>query len=127
MKTASPMTLTHDQACRLQQYMQTYRRYAFASLLPSTDRNATLRVLQAVQGKLIASIDQKAAVLTCVLAAEEMRIVKAMATDLLRLYAKAPVSDQRGAILADLALLKASLRRCEDSHCGIPWHESPLC
>ncbi len=110
MSTAPPLTLTREQARRLQGYVQTYRRYAFASLMPSAERNTTLRILQAIQGKLIDVMDQKTALLTCTLTVEEMTALKAMTTDLLLLYAKEPESHQRSAILADLAALKASLR-----------------
>src|SRR5579883_1703420 len=110
MSTAPPLMLTRDQARRLHDYIQTYRRYAFASLMPSVERNTTLRILQTMQGKLINVIDQRTALLTCVLTVEEIKTLKAMTTELLLLYAKEPISDQRGAILADIAALKASLR-----------------
>jgi hypothetical protein len=45
MSTAPPLSLTREQARRLQGYVQTYRRYAFASLMPGTERNTTLRIL----------------------------------------------------------------------------------
>lgn len=110
MSTAPPLTLTREQARRLHEYIQTYRRYAFASLMPSAERNTTLRILQAIQGKLIDVLDQRTALLTCTLTMEEMTTVKTMTTELLLLYAKEPASDQRSALLADLAALKTSLK-----------------
>ncbi len=110
MSTAPPLSLTREQARRLQGYVQTYRRYAFASLMPGTERNTTLRILQALQGKLIDVMDQKTALFTCTLTREEMTTLKTMTTELLLLYAKEPASDQRNAVLADLAALKARLR-----------------
>jgi hypothetical protein len=110
MSTAPPLILTRDQASRLQVYLQTYRRYAFASLLPGTDRNTTLRILQTMQGKLIDVIDQKIAPFHLVLTVEEMTTLRTITTELLTLYAKEPVSDQRDAILVDLAALKASIK-----------------
>jgi hypothetical protein len=112
MSTAPPLSLTHEQASRLQAYLQTYRRYTFASLMPSTGRNITLRVLQAMQGKLIDVMGQKTALLQFVLTAEEMTTLKAIITELLLLYAKQPESVERGTTLADLAALKVSLRGC---------------
>jgi hypothetical protein len=110
MGTAPPLSLTHNQARRLQAYLQTYRRYAFASLMPCTDRNNTLRILQAMQGKLIDVMDQKIAFLTFILATEEMTTLKTIITELLLLHAEQPVSTERNATLADLAALKGSLK-----------------
>jgi hypothetical protein len=55
-------------------------------------------------------MDQKTALFTCTLTREEMTTLKTMTTELLLLYAKEPASDQRNAVLADLAALKARLR-----------------
>jgi hypothetical protein len=110
MSTAPPLLLTREQASRLQAHLQTYRRYAFASLAPSIDRNTTLRMLQTMQGKLIDVMDQKTAFLQLVLTTEEMVTLKTIITELLSLYAKEPVSAKRSAILADLAALKADLK-----------------
>ena len=109
MSVAPPFTLTRDQANRLQTYVQTYRRYAFASLAPSTTRNMILRLLQAIQGKLIDVMDQKTALLQLVLTTEEMAALKTMVTDLLLFYAKQPESAERAATLIDLAALKGCL------------------
>jgi hypothetical protein len=110
MSTAPPLILTREQASRLQAYLQAYRSYALASLLPSTARNTTLRILQTMQGKLIDVIDQKIAPSHLVFTVEEMTTLRTIITELLTLYAKEPVSDQRDAVLADLAALKARLR-----------------
>lgn len=110
MSTAPPLILTREQASRLQAYLQTYRRYAFAEILPGADRNITLRVLQTMQGKLITVIDQRSALFRLVLTPEEMTTLKAIITALLTLYAQEPASQERNAILTDLAALKASLK-----------------
>ena len=110
MGTAPQLVLTREQASRLQAYLQTYRRYAFASLVPSTERNTTLRILQAMQGKLIDVMDQKTALLQLVLTTEEMTTIKIIITDLLILYAREPASVERNATLVDLAALKGSLK-----------------
>jgi hypothetical protein len=110
MSTAPPLTLTREQTSRLQAYLQTYRRYAFAALLPGAERNTILRTLQTMQGKLIDALDQKTAPFRLALTVEEMTTLRAIATELLLLYAKEPASEQRNDILTDLAALKASLR-----------------
>ncbi|HEU5384027.1 MAG TPA: hypothetical protein VFV38_52195 [Ktedonobacteraceae bacterium] len=110
MSTAPPLTLTREQASRLQAYLQAYRRYAFAMLLPCADRNTTLRVLQTMQGKLIGVIDQKTIPFRLVLTTEEMATLKIITAELLMLYAQESASEERNAILTDLAALKASLK-----------------
>ena len=110
MSTAPPLLISRDQANRLQGYIQTYRHYAFASIAPSTARNNTLRILQAMQGKLIEVLDQQTAVLQLVLTTEEMATLKTITAELLMLYAKKPESTERIATLADLAALKSSLK-----------------
>lgn len=109
MSTAPPLVITHDQANRLQGYVQAYRHYAFASLVPSAGRNNTLRILQAVQGKVIAAMDQQTAVVQLVFMAEEIATLQAVTAELLVLYAKQPESAERIATLGDLAALKRSL------------------
>ena len=110
MSTAPPLTLTSEQASRLQVYLQTYRRHAFASLMPSVERNTTLRILQAMQGRLIDVMGHKTAVLQFALTMEEITTLKTMTTDLLMLYAKQPESVERISTLTDLAALRAALR-----------------
>lgn len=110
MSTAPPLLLTRDQASRLQAYLQTYRRTSFASLLPSIERNQTLRMLQGMQGKLIDMMDQKTTSLQLVLTTEEMTTLKAIARELMIWYAAQPANPERNATLADLADLKGHLR-----------------
>jgi hypothetical protein len=110
MSTAPPFLLTWDQAKRLCAYVQTYRQYALTSLMPSTGRNTTLRVLQVIQGKLIETLDQQATTLQLVLTREEMATLKTAIFELLVLYARQSESQERIATLADLAALKASLK-----------------
>lgn len=110
MSTAPPLLLTHEQASRLQAYLQIYRRMTFASLLPSIERNQTLRLLQGMQGKLIGIVDQKTASLQLILTIEEMTTLKIIIRELLTLYATQPGGPERNATLADLADLKGRLR-----------------
>jgi hypothetical protein len=110
MSTAPPLSLSRDQARRLQTSLQTYRHYAFASLAPSTGRNQTLRALQALQGRLIEAMDQQTARLQLILTAEEMVALKAVIMELLTFYARQPESAERVATLGDLATLRSSLK-----------------
>lgn len=110
MSTAPPFLLTRDQATRLHTYIQVYRQYALTSLFPSTERNTTLRMLQALQGKVIEAMDQPVTPLRLALTSEEMATLKTTVAELLTLYAKQPESKERLAALADLVALKSSLK-----------------
>lgn len=109
--TAPPFLLTREQAHRLHTYIQTYRQYALAALLPSTGRNTALRLLQGMQGKLVEVLDQPVTPLQLILSREEMTTLTTTITELLALYARQPKSQERDATLVDLAALKASLKR----------------
>jgi hypothetical protein len=111
LSTTPTLSLTHEQASRLQAYLQTYRRYSFGFLLPSVNRNTINRLLQTLQGKLIALLDQGIALARLLLTTEEMSALKASIAELLLLYAKKPASAARNAILVDLAALKSCLKR----------------
>ncbi len=110
MSTAPPLALTREQVGRVQAYLQMYRRYAFATLLPSVERNTTLRILQAIQGKLIDALDQKTALVQFVLIAEEWAMFKEIISELLRLYAGEAESAERNAALVDLGTFKNHLK-----------------
>ena len=109
MSTAPPFFLTHDQAARLQSYIQVYRQHAFSTVLPTTERNNMLRLTQAIQGKLVQLRSLRVETLQLVLTQEEKTALKAVIAELLSLYAGQPKSEERIKILADLALLKSSL------------------
>lgn len=111
MSAAPPPALTREQISRLQAYLQTYRRYTLASLMPSATRNNTLRLLQGIQGKLIDALDQKTALLPLILTTEEITTLKAITAELLTHYAQEPASAERDGTLVDLAGLKATLER----------------
>lgn len=111
MSAAPPPILTREQISRLQAYVQTYRCYALVSLVPSTTRNTTLRLLQGIQGKLIDVLDQKTALLQLLLTTEEITTLKSVTAELLTLFAQDPASSERDGTLVDLAGLKATLER----------------
>lgn len=110
MTTIAPtFALTREQARRLQNYLQEYRRYAFVSLAPSVERNTTLRFLQTMQSRLIDILDRRAALSGLMLTAEDVAILRTITAELLQLYAQEPASPGRNATLADLAALKGYL------------------
>jgi len=110
MSTAPPFIVTREQAVRLHGYIQTYRQYALTKLMPSTKRNVLLRGLQALQGRLIETLDQPANPLLLALSRDEVVVLKTTVNGLLTLYGGQPESAERTAIINDLAALKASLK-----------------
>lgn len=109
MSTAPPLVLTREQASRLHGYIQVYRRYAFTSIVPSTGRNTTLRVLQAMQGKLVAFMDQHTPQVTLTVTMEELTTLQTTIEVLRLLYFQEPATEQLMTTRADLAGLKAML------------------
>lgn len=110
MSTVPSFSVTRGQAIRLQAYIQTYRHYAFSSILPSAERNTMLRVLQSIQAKLLEIIDKKAVSLQLLLENEEMHTLKAVISDMLLYYAKQPGSPKQVACVGDLSTFKNSLK-----------------
>lgn len=113
MSIAPPFPLSRDQAQRLHTYIQIYRNHALTSLLPSTERNTVLRVLQGLQSKLIEMLDQGTTPshsLALPLTREQTMILKVAATELIALYSRRPESAERSARLSDLAALKFGLK-----------------
>ena len=110
MSAAPPFPLTLEQAARLQEYVQTYRRYALTALMPSTVRNNTIRILQMVQGKIIEVVDTKVAVSQIVFTREEISTLRTVIGELLLIYVQLPESSGRNTALTDLAMLKNGLK-----------------
>jgi hypothetical protein len=109
-QSAPQLTLTREQAARWHMCLQHYRCYAFTVLFPCAHRNSTLRILQALQGKLISVTDQQMPLFQLLLTAEEILTLRMITTELLKLYAQQPASAQRNALLADVAALQARLK-----------------
>lgn len=110
--TTSPLSVDHRRASRLQAYLRIYRQYVFSALLPSVERNTTLRLLQTVQGKLIGMLEQQPDTVYLTFTQEEMAVLKNTIAALLRIYAKQSDNGNRLAIVTDLADIKESLKGC---------------
>ena len=114
MRSPAPtcaFALSREQASRLQRYLQDYRRHAFASLVPSLERNNALRLLQSLQSQLIVLLDHKTTRCGLLLSREAVAILRRSISELLLCSAQEPASAERDATLADLAALKGSLAR----------------
>lgn len=111
MSTAPPLLLSREQAERLRTYMQEYRRSALTNMPPTQERNTTLRLIQALQGKLLAQMDQKLPQVDLILAKEDVAALKAMTKSLLQLYGKKPDSFDRTMTVTDVGKLYTYLKQ----------------
>jgi predicted Zn-dependent peptidase len=111
MSTAPPLLLNRERAERLLQYMQEYRRVALTAMPITQERNTTLRLVQALQGKLLALVDQEQSQVHLPLTREEVNALKAMTKSLLLLYGEKPDSLNRTMTVMDVGKLYASLKQ----------------
>src|SRR5215469_9281712 len=102
--TVSLLRLTRLQVGQLTTHCTTYRSYLWRSLIPTPQRNQTLRAIQALQGRLEKVKEQTQADIT--LTAEEKSTIKQLLSGMTQLYGAAPPSDQRSQQLAELATLR---------------------
>src|SRR5579859_7745953 len=103
MSTALPLFLHAEQAERLLRYMQAYRQYALIHLLSTQERNTTLRLVQALQGKLLSRGPHQSQLIQLAITREEGTALQTMARGLLQLYGeKSNVSAERATTLADV-------------------------
>src|SRR5258708_26070180 len=107
MSTAPPLLLNREQVERLLIYMQEYRRSALTNMPPTQERNTTLRLVQALQGKLLALVDQEQPQVHLLLTKEEATSLKAMAKSLLLLYGGKTDSSDRAMAVAGIGKLYA--------------------
>jgi len=111
MSTAPPLLLNDEQIRRLLTYMQEYRRSALTSLPPTQERNTTLRVIQALQGKLLVLSEQQMLHIPLSLSREEATALKAMTKNLLLFYGEQTGSSDRTRTVADLGKLYVYLKQ----------------
>ena len=103
--------LTPEQARRLQGYIQTYRRSAYASQLPGRERNRALRLAQHFQGQLAEALTQGTVPLSLLLSDEERGILQNITDHLLTLNAQQNASAGQPATMQDLTELQRMLQR----------------
>ncbi|HTK11083.1 MAG TPA: hypothetical protein VL485_28170 [Ktedonobacteraceae bacterium] len=108
---APPLQLGREQAERLLQYMQEYRRSALTSMPPTNERNTTLRQVQTLQGKLLVQLDRAQPQIQLVLGTEDVTALIVMIKSLLLLYAEKPDSLDRRTTVTDIGKLYAYLKQ----------------
>src|SRR5712664_1500365 len=80
--TIPHLLLGREQAERLLRYMQDYRQFALSSTPPTHERNTMLRLVQALQGKLLALLDHEQPRIWLVLDTEDVSALQIMTKSL---------------------------------------------
>lgn len=112
MNTTSPLLLNREQAERLFLYIQVYRRSALISMPSTQERNATLRLVQSLQGKLLSlCVQESVPQVYFPLSREEGTALKAMAKNLLLHYGEKPDSSDRTIMVTDVGQLYVYLKQ----------------
>jgi hypothetical protein len=108
-----PLPLTQERVQRLLTYIQEYRRLVLTQLAPSQERNTQQRLLQALQGKLLAAgeREQQGALSLLSLTSEEVNALQTMVLDLRARKAREPATPQRDRMIVDLSALKVALEQ----------------
>lgn len=92
-------------------YCAAYRSYLWQNTWPAPERNVTIRHIQVLQGKLEKSQEQVQAEHALFLAGEEQQTLKRLLSEMLRLIANAPSSEQRMRQVAEVAGLRVLVER----------------
>ncbi|GER90018.1 hypothetical protein KDW_41800 [Dictyobacter vulcani] len=103
------LNITNKQAQRLIYYIQGYRRFAWENIEPSAERNAALRALQALHGRIVSKMDQRDEYIILSLMPEEHIAMKMMVNNILGYYEMSPATRERAFATADLTALKTFL------------------
>jgi hypothetical protein len=111
MGTVPVLRLTQHQMAQLLAYCTTYRSYLWQYLLPSPERNLTLRGVQSLQGRLEKAQEQGREGINLSLSAEERSAVKQLLSGLTQFYGAAPPSEQRTRMLGELTVLRLLVER----------------
>ena len=110
METAPMLHLNSQQLAQLIGYCAAYRSYLWQHVLPTPERNQTVRGLQGLQGRLEKAQEQ-ATVLALPLCPEEKTALTQLFRGMTQYYAAAPSSEERTRALGDLASLRMYIER----------------
>lgn len=108
--SAFNLSITREYARHLIVIIQTYRRFAWEHIAPSAERNAVIRSLQAIQGKLMAS-DQQSDPIILSVTVDDRTAIQTMAVDLRRWFSLQPATQEQKVMIADLSWLTAYIER----------------
>ncbi len=111
--TAIALTLSLGQAQteQLADICAAYRAYAWRMLEPTTERNQTMRAIQAVQGRLSQARAEGSETLDLTLCAEEKQALRHVMCVLMQARGAEPASEERNQALGELAVLRVVLEQ----------------
>ena len=115
---AHTWALSTAQAMHLANACATYRAYAWHSVPPSPERNQTMKMAQAVQGRLLeAQAAGKNEGVWLTMSEEEWQAMRQVVSTLIQRMGTQPSSEPRNRLLGELAGLRLLLeRRLRQTH-----------
>jgi hypothetical protein len=111
METSPVLRLNLAQVAQLIRYCTTYRSYLWQNAMPTSERNQTIRSLQALQGRLEKALEQAQTGITLLVTTEEKTTLRQLLSGLIQCYGNAPPSEQRTQALADVTECRIALQR----------------
>jgi hypothetical protein len=111
MYAAPMLRLSQQQVSQLLASCTSYRSHIWRTIPPSPERNQVLRVIQSLQGRLVAGQEQAVGELSLVISQEEGRALRQMLTTMLTLYGQESASHQRTQRLGEVASLRLLLEQ----------------
>ena len=111
MEAAPALRLNPQQLAQLLTHCVAYRAYLWQYIMPTPERNQTIRSIQALQGRLLAFQEQGQPEIALPLNSEETNLVKQLLSRLMQQYGNMPHSEQRTRMLGELASLRVLVER----------------
>lgn len=109
IQNAPALRLNQHQIAQLMVHLTAYRSYLWQCVMPTPERNQTIRTIQAMQGRL--ELEQGQAEIILALTGEEGSTLKQVLSGLIHLHGTAQPSEQRTQTLGELAGLRLLVER----------------
>ena len=109
--TGHMLSLSQSQTEQLAHACAAYRSYAWQMLAPTPERNQTMRVAQAMQGRLAEMRALGAEQCVLCISGEERQALRTVVSTLIQIYGGEPPTPERIQLLGALAALRALLER----------------
>lgn len=112
MQISPVLCLKRPQVQQLTAHLAAYRSYLWRAIMPTPERNQTIRFIQSMQGRLEQAQKQgQTQEIFLSLSAEERRALQQLLSELLQLYGSTPPCEQRTQTLGEVAGLRVLVER----------------
>lgn len=111
IQNALALRLNQRQLAQLMAHLTAYRSHLWQCVIPTSERNRTIRSIQAIQGRLELEQEQGQAEIILALTGEEASTLKQALSGLIHLHGTAQPSEQRTQTLGELAGLRLLVER----------------